>query len=77
MEDDHRDRVRRFLEDNSILKDITDDDLIIIAQAFTTSGYANEHLCPNNERLEFLGNAVIRAYVSRRVYDSFPRMCEG
>lgn len=75
--EDHRESVRRYLTENSVIADISEDALGTVCQAFATSGYANEHSCPDNERLEFLGDAVIRAYVSRRVYDSFPRMCEG
>ena len=75
--DDHRESVRRYLTGNSVIAVISKDVLDTLCQAFSTSGYANEHSCPDNKRLEFLGDAVIRAYVSRRVYDSFPRMCEG
>ncbi len=74
---DHAETVRRYLEDNSIVEGISDDNLRTVSQAFVTSGYAKEHGCPDNERLEFLGDALIKAYVSRRIYDMYPRMCEG
>ncbi|HEY7738059.1 MAG TPA: ribonuclease III [Candidatus Limnocylindria bacterium] len=51
-----------------------------ISQAFVHASYANENpdLIPgNNERLEFLGDAVLGLIVSRLLYDRFPTTDEG
>lgn len=52
----------------------------LLEQALTHSSYANENkLDPflNNERLEFLGDAVLEIVVSEFLYLSFPKMSEG
>ena len=51
-----------------------------IAQAFVHSSYYNENpaaAAGHNERLEFLGDAVIGLVVSRLLYDRFPDEDEG
>jgi ribonuclease III len=51
-----------------------------IAQAFVHSSYYNENptaASGHNERLEFLGDAVIGLVVSRLLYDRFPDEDEG
>lgn len=51
-----------------------------IKLAFTHSSYANEHrntISENNERLEFLGDAVLDMIVSEYIYKKFPKMPEG
>ncbi len=51
-----------------------------IKLAFTHSSYANEHrniISDNNERLEFLGDAVLDMIVSEYIYNKFPKMPEG
>jgi ribonuclease-3 len=48
--------------------------------AFTHSSYSNEHkkgIHENNERLEFLGDAVLDMVVSEYMYRIFPDMPEG
>ena len=52
----------------------------LLKQAFTHSSYVNEHKNRNlqdNERLEFLGDAVLELTVSDYLYNSFPDMKEG
>jgi ribonuclease-3 len=52
----------------------------LLKQAFTHSSYVNEHRSPNyqdNERLEFLGDAVLELIVSEYLYHTFPRHSEG
>jgi ribonuclease-3 len=52
----------------------------VIGQAFVHASYANEnpHLVDgNNERLEFLGDAVLGLIVSRILYERFPEADEG
>lgn len=49
-------------------------------QAFTHSSYANEQTDNNlvhNERLEFLGDAVVELVISNYLYAHFPRFSEG
>lgn len=45
--------------------------------AMTHSSYANEHNLKSNERIEFLGDAVLGFLVARYIYDNFPNMPEG
>lgn len=45
--------------------------------ALCHSSYANENGCPNNERLEFLGDAVLELCVSDELYRRFPDAREG
>lgn len=52
----------------------------LITQAMTHSSYANtRHMAPHsdNERLEFLGDAVLEVVSSRFLYDKFPDYDEG
>lgn len=52
----------------------------LLIQAFTHSSYVNEHrkrLYEDNERLEFLGDAVLELTVSQYLFEQFPQMSEG
>ena len=52
----------------------------LLTQAFTHSSYVNEHrkrLHEDNERLEFLGDAVLELTVSQYLFEQFPQMSEG
>ncbi|WP_047151619.1 ribonuclease III [Aneurinibacillus tyrosinisolvens] len=52
----------------------------LLRQAFTHSSYVNEHRgkpFQDNERLEFLGDAVLELTVSQFLYTHFPKMAEG
>ncbi|MEG0386448.1 MAG: ribonuclease III [Solibacillus sp.] len=52
----------------------------LLHQAFTHSSYVNEHrrkLFTDNERLEFLGDAVLELSVSKYLFEKFPHMSEG
>lgn len=52
----------------------------LIAQAFRHTSYANERSTqslPHNERLEFLGDAVLEIFVSEFLYHQYPRLSEG
>ncbi|GAB7388108.1 ribonuclease III [Bacillaceae bacterium] len=52
----------------------------LLRQAFTHSSYVNEHRgepFQDNERLEFLGDAVLELTVSQFLYEHFPHMSEG
>lgn len=52
----------------------------LLKQAFTHSSYVNEHRRKpheDNERLEFLGDAVLELTVSRFLFMKYPMMSEG
>ncbi|WP_134700343.1 ribonuclease III [Ammoniphilus sp. YIM 78166] len=52
----------------------------LLRQAFTHSSYVNEHRgkpYQDNERLEFLGDAVLELTVSQFLFTHFPKMSEG
>lgn len=52
-------------------------DISLLATALTHSSWANEHRTSHNERLEFLGDAVLEINVSRELYERFPDEREG
>ena len=58
---------------------ITYNDENLINQAFIHSSYVNEHKCVtgNNERLEFMGDAVLQVYSAYRLYNIKPELPEG
>ncbi len=49
----------------------------LLAQALTHSSYANEQGSGHNERLEFLGDAVLELTVSEELFKRFPDAPEG
>ncbi|MBB6452956.1 ribonuclease-3 [Salirhabdus euzebyi] len=52
----------------------------LLRKAFTHSSYVNEHRyneLEDNERLEFLGDAVLELAVSQYLFRKFPKMSEG
>ena len=52
----------------------------LLKQAFTHSSYVNEHRhrhLKDNERLEYLGDAVLELTVSDHIFQMFPNMKEG
>jgi ribonuclease-3 len=55
------------------------DDLRLLTRALTHRSYVNEHqdIASDNERLEFLGDAVLDFVVGSWVYNRFPEMAEG
>ena len=59
---------------------ISFNDISLLRQAFTHRSYLNEHrgeVSEHNERLEFLGDAVLELIVTRFLYDKFPSHAEG
>ncbi|MEJ9150215.1 ribonuclease III [Bacillus smithii] len=55
-------------------------DQSLLMQAFTHSSYVNEHRKKSNddnERLEFLGDAVLELTVSNYLFNKYPFMSEG
>jgi ribonuclease-3 len=55
------------------------DDLRLLTRALTHRSYVNEHqdVPADNERLEFLGDAVLDFLVGSWVYNHYPEMAEG
>ena len=52
----------------------------LLEQAFVHTSYCNENPdleCSSNERLEFLGDAVLNFVVTDELYREFPRLSEG
>jgi ribonuclease-3 len=55
-------------------------DLGLLDQALSHSSYVHEHpdhYTYSNERLEFLGDAVLELVITQHLYESFPRASEG
>ena len=54
-------------------------DLLLLSRALTHRSYLNEHpeALEDNERLEFLGDAVLDYVVGLWLYNHFPEMAEG
>lgn len=72
--------------DNRLTKELKEryqivfNDVNLLEQAFTHSSYVNEHRylrLSDNERLEFLGDAVLELLISQYLYQQFPEMPEG
>jgi ribonuclease-3 len=55
------------------------DDALLLSRALTHRSYLNEHpeAIEDNERLEFLGDAVLDYVVGVWLYNRFPEMAEG
>lgn len=52
-------------------------DPCLLETALTHSSYANEFSCLSNERLEFLGDALLGCMVSVLLYEKYPSYTEG
>ncbi len=52
-------------------------DPVLLATALTHASWANEHGGDDNERLEFLGDAVLQAASTTLLMDHFPTLREG
>ena len=62
------------------LIDITFQDPLLLQQAFVHSSYTNENPgfpLSSNERLEFLGDALLSFIVAEKLYHKFPHLAEG
>lgn len=53
------------------------ENLDLYEEACTHSSYANEHHCPDNERLEFMGDAVLQVWSADKLFHMQPAMREG
>lgn len=49
----------------------------LLETALTHKSYAHEQQCEDNERLEFLGDAVLQFLISHILFDSYPDLSEG
>jgi len=60
-------------------KNIKYNDFKIYEEAFVHTSYLNEHKAAknDNERLEFLGDAVLQIWVSEQLYKMEPKLAEG
>ncbi len=59
---------------------LTFSDLMLLRQAFTHRSYINEHRSEareHNERLEFLGDAVLELASTQFLFEKFPKHSEG
>ncbi|TCP29148.1 RNAse III [Scopulibacillus darangshiensis] len=75
-EQDKLTKLYHFLKDMSL--NFTNETLL--KTAFTHSSYVNEHrhqIPEDNERLEFLGDAVLELLISQYLYKLYPTMNEG
>lgn len=52
-------------------------DIGLLDLAMTHPSYALQHKCQDNQRLEFLGDAVLEICVSRVIYHQYPKLREG
>ncbi len=52
-------------------------DISLLQTALTHSSFANEHNCESNERLEFIGDAVLDLLMGKYLYNKFPKNNEG
>ena len=70
------DQVRKFAEDNHIPVQ----NIELLNTALTHTSYANEHkneVIHDNERLEFLGDAVLDLVIGEYLFLRFPTWPEG
>ena len=77
-----------YMEDNTIVETPQElmerlhlkfNDVLLLARAMTHRSYLNEHpeALEDNERLEFLGDAILDFLVGEWLYNRFPEMEEG
>ncbi|WP_141431215.1 ribonuclease III [Bacillus sp. 03113] len=70
----------KLLKDLQVKIDVHFHNIKLLKQAFTHSSYVNEHRrkpYEDNERLEFLGDAVLELTVSQFLFKKYPMMSEG
>ncbi len=75
-----KDSVKNAFAELQIGLDVSFRNPALLYQAFTHSSYVNEHRrkkFTDNERLEFLGDAVLELSVSHYLYMKYPDMSEG
>jgi ribonuclease-3 len=73
------DLLRDSLQDFASKSNLQFTDYLLLSRALTHRSYLNEHpeSLEDNERLEFLGDAVLDFLVGAWLYNHFPEMAEG
>jgi len=74
------DRTDKLLQEFQGKIDYRFNDSMLLKTALTHRSYAkagNAHWLPSNERLEFLGDAILGLIVSEFLYDKYPEKFEG
>lgn len=68
-----------MLNYNELLKkiNISTSNSSLYQEALTHSSYANEHNVKSNERLEFLGDAILEVLMSKYLFNLYPNQDEG
>ena len=68
-----------MLNYNELLKkiNISTSNSSLYQEALTHSSYANEHNVKSNERLEFLGDAILEVLMSKYLFNHYPNQDEG
>jgi ribonuclease III len=80
MDSTHQgDLLRESLQDFALRSNLPFSDYLLLSRALTHRSYLNEHpeALEDNERLEFLGDAVLDFLVGAWLYNHFPEMAEG
>lgn len=67
---------KQVLENIEQVLDYKVSDTLLLSQALTHSSYVDNRL-NSNERLEFLGDAVLSVTICRTLYERFPEYLEG
>lgn len=62
----------RNLRELELMFNLKFDNFNLLKRAMTHSSYANENNCLSNERLEFLGDAVLDLIIGKFLYDHIP-----
>ena len=71
-------RKKRLFDFVSSLKlSIKNFDLLNISLTHSSFKFKNNHLSPNNERLEFFGDAILKVYISEYLLEKYPDYSEG
>ena len=73
MDKDRRKALQRFAK----ALGVTFGDWDLLNQALTHTSYAKERGAAHNERLEYLGDAVLELAASTFIFNHFPKMTEG
>ena len=73
------DLLRESLQDFALQFNLPFSNFLLLSRALTHRSYLNEHAeaLEDNERLEFLGDAVLDFLVGAWLYNHFPEMAEG
>jgi ribonuclease-3 len=80
MDSTHQgDLLRESLQDFALRFNLPFSNYLLLSRALTHRSYLNEHTeaLEDNERLEFLGDAVLDFLVGAWLYNHFPEMAEG